>query len=115
MKSFKQNQYESRRLNTLGKLEKRENSVMLTKSNINSTFSRLTDSFNTRIEYAKSRMYQQTEVLTKLKQESEQDRVDLQERIMQKCNNNFMNKFGSLINSKIILNYFCRYLNILKF
>lgn len=67
MKSFKQNQYESRRLNTLGKLEKRENSVMLTKSNINSTFSRLTDSFNTRIEYAKSRMYQQTEVLTKLK------------------------------------------------
>ena len=64
MKSYKQNQFYNKRLNTLERLEKKENSVMLTKSNINSTFSRLSDNFNTRIEYAKSRIYQQTEVKT---------------------------------------------------
>lgn len=66
MKSLKQSQVENKRQQVLDRFEKKENSVLLTKSNINSTFSRITDSFNSRLEYAKSRIYQQTEVLSHL-------------------------------------------------
>lgn len=91
MKSYKESQIETKRQQVLDRLEKREGSVLLTKSNINSTFSRLTDNFNSRLEYAKSRIYQQTEVLIILKQECEKDRNDLHDRIMQKCKLNIKN------------------------
>jgi hypothetical protein len=67
MKSYKESQIETKRQHMIDRLDKRENSILLTKSNINSTFSRLTDNFNSRLEYAKSRNYQQTEVFNDLK------------------------------------------------
>lgn len=85
MKSYKQNNYENKRLETLERLEKKENSVLNTKSNINSTLSRITDNFNTRFQYAQSKIYQQTEVLTLLKQESENYRIELHDRILNRC------------------------------
>jgi hypothetical protein len=63
MKTYKQHQYEKKRQDQLDKMEKRENSIMMTKSNINSTFSRFTDNLNNKIEYVKSRIYHQTEVI----------------------------------------------------
>jgi len=67
MKSYKESQIETKRQQMIDRLDKRENSILLTKSNINSTFSRLKDNFNSRLEYAKSRNYQQTEVFNDLK------------------------------------------------
>ncbi len=67
MKSYKESQIETKRQQVIGRLDKREGSVLLTKSNINTTFSRITASSNSRLEYAKSRIYHQTEVLTHLK------------------------------------------------
>lgn len=58
MKLFKESQYETKREKQKEKLEKRENSVLLTKSLTNQSFSRYTDNFN-----YKNRIYQHTEVI----------------------------------------------------
>jgi hypothetical protein len=67
MKSYKQSNFESKRLETIERLEKKENSVLHTKSNTTSTMPRTTDDITSRYQYAQSRIYQQTEVLTLLK------------------------------------------------
>lgn len=62
MKSYRMNKNENKRFNTLERLEKKDNNVLLSKTNVNSTLSKINDNNNTRLEYAKFRIYQRTEV-----------------------------------------------------
>jgi len=67
MKNFKDSRYENKRLQTLQRLDKKETSTLLTKININSTITKFSENFNNRLENAKSRIYQQTEVIILIK------------------------------------------------
>ena len=62
MKSKKRSDLENKRLAQLEKYEKKESSIILTKSNPNSNYSRFTENFNIKNEYIKTRIFKNTEV-----------------------------------------------------
>ena len=63
MKDYKMHQKEAKRLTQIEKYEKKELNILLSKSNINTSFSKFSENFNLKIDNIKNRIDHKSEVL----------------------------------------------------